>query len=131
MDKRGGGEGGVIKTICKKFLSHTSGTFRRRNLLWFRKSLVSKNVRAKQGACHDVPLKMFCLTVPKRFAGEPFSVSLIWCIEIFGLRALCHDFLPKFYLSQGIEINHRGTVLCFTKFLVSKFFWTGWEHHVL
>ena len=30
---------------------------------------------------HDFPLKNFCLTVPKNFVGEPFSVSLILGIE--------------------------------------------------
>ena len=30
---------------------------------------------------HDFPLKIFCLTVPKNFVGESFSVSLISGIE--------------------------------------------------
>ena len=36
----------------------------------------------------DFPSKIFCLTVPKNFVGEPFSVSLISDIE-------------KFYASEG------------------------------
>ena len=28
------------------------------------------------GECHDFPTKIFCLTVPKNFAGEPFSAVL-------------------------------------------------------
>ena len=44
---------------------------------------------------HDFPLKIFCLTVPKNFVGEPFSVSLISGIEKFYTRGVYHDFLSK------------------------------------
>ena len=33
------------------------------------------------GEYHDFSLKIFCLTVPKNFVGEPFGVS-----ESFGYR---------------------------------------------
>ena len=31
--------------------------------------------------CHDFASKLICLTVPKNFAGEPFSLSLVSTIE--------------------------------------------------
>ena len=31
--------------------------------------------------CHDFASKLICLTVPKNFVGEPFSLSLISGIE--------------------------------------------------
>ena len=40
------------------------------------------------GEYQDFPSKIFCLTMPKIFLGEPFSVSLISEIE-------------KFYASEG------------------------------
>ena len=49
MDKRGGGEGGVIKNFCKKFSSHTSEKFRRGTLLCFRRFVVSKKLGMKKG----------------------------------------------------------------------------------
>ena len=50
-----------------------------KELLWFRKFLVSKNIRDKSGGgYHDFPSKLFCLTVLKRFVKEPFcAVSSI------------------------------------------------------
>ena len=31
--------------------------------------------------CHDFASKLICLTVPKNFVGEPFSLSLVSGIE--------------------------------------------------
>ena len=50
----------------------------------FTKFLKSKNFMDKRGGgreYHDFPSKIFCLTVPKIFVGEPFIVSLILGIE--------------------------------------------------
>ena len=50
---------------------------------------------------HDFPLKVYCLTVPKNFVGEPFSVPLVLGID-------------KFYASEGCV-----TIFC-RKLLVSR-----------
>ncbi len=51
-------------------------------MLCFRKLLAAKNFMDKKaGEYQDFPSKFFCLTVPKIFVGEPFSVSLISGIE--------------------------------------------------
>ena len=73
-------------TLCKrvsrfsveKILSHGAEKFRRGTLLCFTKFLIPKNVRDNRGGWyHDFLSKLFCLTVPKKFVGEPFRVSLI------------------------------------------------------
>ena len=49
-DRGGGGEGGSIKTFCRKFLSHSAETCRRETLLCFTKSLVSKLFMDREAA---------------------------------------------------------------------------------
>ena len=46
------------------------------SLQCFRKFGVSKNFMHNRGY-HNFPSKIFCLTVPKNFVKEPFSVSII------------------------------------------------------
>ena len=55
-------------------------------MLCFRKFPVAKNFTDKRGGggeCQDFPSKTFCLTVPQKFVGEPFRVSLFASIETF------------------------------------------------
>ena len=65
----------------------------------FRKPLVAKKLMDKrEGEVSRFPSKNFCLTVPKNFVGEPFSVSLISGIgKILCFRGLCHDFPSKIF----------------------------------
>ena len=47
-------------------------------MLCFRRLRVAKKFMDKRGGDYqDFPSKIFCLTVPKIFVGEPLSVSLI------------------------------------------------------
>ena len=69
---------------------------------------------------HDFPSKLFCLTVPRIFVGEPFSVSLISGIENFYAYEGIFTIFYKNLLSHSTEKLRRVTLLCFTKFLVSK-----------
>ena len=96
-------------TLCKrvsrfsldKLSSHSAKQIRRGTLLCFRKFLLLKNVRDERGGCRDFPWKTFCLTVPKIFVGEPFTVSLILESENFQ--------------------TYKGSVTIFyRKFIVSK-----------
>ena len=51
-------------------------------MLFFRKFPVAKKFMDKRrGEYQDFPSKIFCVTVPKIFVGEPLSVSLISGIE--------------------------------------------------
>ena len=57
-------------------------------MLCVRKFLVAKKFMDKKGEYQVFASKNFCLTVPKKFVGEPFSASLISGIK-------------KFYASEG------------------------------
>ena len=53
------------------------------------------------GGYQDFPSKVFCLTVPKIFVGEPFSVSLISGKENFyASEGYVTIFRRKFFVSQ-------------------------------
>ena len=72
---------------------------------------------------HDFPSKLFCLTLPKNFVGEPFGVSEnFWYRKILCFRGLCHDFLSNFFLSHSTEKFRWGTHRCIRKFRVAKNF---------
>ena len=52
-------------------------------MLYFRKLLVANFlwIRERGGVYQDFPSKIFCLTLPKNFVGEPISVSLFSGID--------------------------------------------------
>ena len=66
---------------------------------------------------HDFPLKNFCLTVPKNFVGEPFSVSSISGIEKVWMRGWggggsIKIFRRKFLVSQCRKISKGNPLGC-------------------
>ena len=71
MDKKGG-----ITFFRRKFLVSQCRKISCASLQCFRKLGVSTNFMHNRGY-HNFLSKIFCLTVPKNFAKEPFSVSLI------------------------------------------------------
>ena len=68
------------------FLSHSTEELRWeriRNV--FHKTCGSESFMDERGGCQGFLSKLLCLTVPKSFVEEPFSVSLNWSIEkLFG-----------------------------------------------
>ena len=55
---------------------------------------------------HNFPLLIFCLTVPKKFVDEPFSVSLISGIEKFyASEGYVTIFRQLFFISQYQNIS--------------------------
>ena len=96
------GEGSIKIFHQKIFLSHSAENFRRGILyccsnFGYRKSLDKKG---GGGEYQDIPSKIFCLTVPKKFVGESFSVSLISGIEKFYASegyVTIFDFLSNFF----------------------------------
>ena len=70
--------------------------FHRGTVPCFTKILVSKSFMDKSGGreYHNFPSKSFCLTMPRIFVGEPFSVSSISVIENFYAYA---GFFTIFY----------------------------------
>ena len=91
-------------------------------MLCFRKFLVAKKFMDKKGGGGEYrkfPSKIFCLTVPKNFVGEPFSVSLISGIEKFYASKGYVTIFCRNFLSHSAETFRRGTLLC----CVSENFW--------
>ena len=78
-------------------------------MLCFRKFPVAKKFMDNRGVgggkYQDFPSKVFCLTVPKNFVGEPFSVSLISGVEkICASEGYVTIFRPSFFVSQCRKI---------------------------
>ena len=72
---------------------------------------------------HDFPSKIFCLTVPKNFVGDPVFVPQsfryrknLWIRGTGGVSGFSVDT----FLYHKAEKFHRGNSRCFTEFLVSK-----------
>ena len=111
MDKR---EEEVLRFSVQIFLSHSTEKLRRGSLLCSRKILRSKSVRDKRGGeYHNFPSKLLCFTVPKKFVGESFSVSLISNVEkiwIRGRRRYC-DF-PSKPFCLTVPKNFVGDPFC-------------------
>ena len=74
------------------------------SLLCFRNFPVAKKFEVKRGSI--TASKNFCLTVPKNFVGEPFSVSLLSGIENFyALEGYVTNFQRKLFVSQFRKIS--------------------------
>ena len=86
-------------------MSHSAENFRRGilccNIFGYRKSLDKRC-----GEYHDFPSNNFCLTVPKIFVGEPFSVALISGIEKVWIgRGEYQDFPSKNFCLTVLKIS--------------------------
>ena len=71
------------------------------------------------GEYQDFPSKIFCLTVPKNFVGEHFSVSLISGIGKFYASegyVTIFDFLSKFFCLTVPKNLVGGILQCFINF---------------
>ena len=91
-------ESGGITFFRRKFLVSQCRKISWASLQCFRKFGVTKNFMHNR-RYHVFPAKIFCLTVPKNFVKEPFSVSLISGIK-------------KFYAYEGnITIFYRKYVV--------------------
>ena len=94
---------GYVTISVEVFLSDNAEKFCRGTLLCCvsEKFRQRKSLRIRgRGEVPDSPAKISCLTVPKKFVGQPFRVSLISGIE-------------KFYASEGY-------VTIFVNFFVSE-----------
>ena len=82
-------------------------------MLCFRKFLVAKKFMDKrEREVSRFPSKKICLTVPRKFVGEPFSVSLISGIEKFHASEGYVTIYCRNFLSHSAEKFRRGTLLC-------------------
>ena len=105
----------MLRFYVEKFLSHNAGTFGRGTLLCcvsekfcYRKCLWISG----RGKYQDFPSKVFCLTVPKKIVGEPFSVSLISGVEKFYASEGFVTTFRRISLSRSAETFRRRTLLC-------------------
>ena len=57
-------------------------------------------------------VEIFCLTVPKKFVGEPYSVSLIRVSKSFMLQRVMSRFSVEIFLSHSAEKIRSGSLLC-------------------
>ena len=62
---------------------------------------------------HDFLSKLFCLTIPKNFVGNPLVFQKISGIEnFFASEGYVTIFCRIFFLSHSTEEFRRGTLLC-------------------
>ena len=86
--------------------------------------VVSENFGYRKKFCiggyHDFLSKIFCLTVPKNFVGEPFCASKkFWYRKVLCIGGGHHGLVENF-LSHRTEKLRKGSLLCFRNFLVRK-----------
>ena len=72
------------------------------------------------GEYQDFPSNFFCLTVPKKFVGEPFSVSLISGTEKVWIGGGSSRFSVEIFTSHSAENFPKEILLFLRKFSVSK-----------
>ena len=102
---------GVSKNFMSKswilrfsMLSHSTEKRRRGTLLCFTKFLVSKKFMDKRGGGGGV--SRFSVNNSLSHSAEKFRRGTLQCVTNFGyrkiscFRELCHDFVPKFFVSQ-------------------------------
>ena len=75
--------------------------------LQFEKFLLAKKfIDKKWGEYQDFPSKVFCLTMPKNFAGQPFRVSLTSGVEkIYAQGGYVTNLCRQFFESQYRNIS--------------------------
>ena len=91
------------------------------SVLCFRKLPVAKKFMDKRGGEYqDFPSKIFCLTVPKNFVGEFFTVALISGTEKNWRREGVSRFYVEKFLSHSTEKFRRGFFYCCVNFEYRK-----------
>ena len=103
--------GVVSKFYVKTFLSQSAEKIRRgtRNtsVLCFRKFLVAKVFMDKKGGVSQFSVGNFCLTVPKKVLGEPFSLSLASGTKIIYASEGYVTIIRRKFLSHRTETFPR------------------------
>ena len=107
-----GGGAGVSRFAVESFLSHSAEIFRRGipyccSNFGYRKSLDKKGVEYQ-----NFPSKVFCLTMPEIFAGEPFcavSQKISGSEKFMDIQGGVSRFsVENFFLFYGAEICRMG-----------------------
>ena len=106
----GGGWCGLSQFSVENFLSHSAENFRRRPLYFFINFGYRKMLGIREGVTHVFRSKIFCLTVPKSFVGEPFCAVLqkvSGMEEIYGEEGGLPGFHVEKFLSHSSENFRR------------------------
>ena len=101
---------GISRISVESLLFHSTEKLCWGTLLCFTKFLVSKKLMDKRGGgggrdYHDFRSQLFSLTVPKFFAGEPFSVSLISGKENF----YANEGISRFSVESFFVLQYRNS----------------------
>ena len=64
------------------------------------------------GECQDFPSKVFCLTVPKTFVGESFTVAIFSGIQKVWLRGVEYRDFPSKKFCLIVPKNFVGKPFC-------------------
>ena len=102
--------GVVSKFYVENFLSHSAEKFRRRtwnpSVLCFRNFLVAKIFMDEKRGVSQLSFGKFCLIVPTKFVGEPFSLSLASGTKIiYASEGYITIIRRKFFVSQYRNIS--------------------------
>ena len=98
--------GGVSRFSVENFSSHSAEIFRGGILYCCINFGNRKGLDKRCGEYHDFPSNNFCLTVPKIFVGEPFSVALISGIEKVWIgRGEYQDFPSENFCLTVLKIS--------------------------
>ena len=92
-----GGGGGVSRCSVESFLSHIAENFRRGILYCCFNFAHRKSLEKRWAEYQDSTSNFFCLTVPKYFVVEPFSISIISGIEKVSIRGGVSRFSVEFF----------------------------------
>ena len=110
--------GGVSGFSVESFLSHSAENFRREILYCCNNFGYRENFDKRGGEHQDFPSNFFCMTVPKKFVGAPFRVSLVSGNEKVWIRegGAVSRFAVENVLSHSAENFRRGILYCCTNF---------------
>ena len=122
---------GYHRYPSKQFLCHSAETILKLTPLCFRKFQRSKRFMHKRGLSRLSVEKCFCLTVPKHFIEEPFSVSEnMYCRKMLRIRQghLYLDFPSEVFFLTGTK-QLLEEILWFEKFGYRKNLCIIGEYH--
>ena len=113
-DKRGGG---VSRFSVENFLSHSPESFRRGILYCCINFGYRKSLDKREGEYQDFLSKNFCLTVPKIFVGEYFTVAVFSATgKVWRREGAVSRFYVENFLSHSAESFRRGILYCCSNF---------------
>ena len=122
---------GVSRFSVENFSSHSAENFRGAILYCCINSGKRKGLDRKGRELQGIPSNIFCLTVPKNFVGESFTVALISGSEkVYGQQGGrgVSRFFVEISLSLSPENFRRGILYCCSNVGYRKCLHKKWEY---